>query len=117
LEEHGYGPGDWRLIEVPGAFEIPLVALAAARSGRFAGVLTLGCVIRGATPHFEYVCLAAAMGCLQAALNTGKPVAFGVLTTENEAQARERSSPDDFNKGREAALALLDTLKALDAVK
>lgn len=117
LEENGYGPRDWQLVEVPGAFEIPLVALTAARSGRFTGVLTLGCVVRGATQHFEYVCLVASLGCLQAGLISGCPVAFGVLTTENEAQARERSSPDDFNKGREAALALLDVLKALEAVK
>lgn len=104
------------IFEVPGAFEIPLVAKKLAQSKKYCGVIALGCVIRGETPHFEYVSQAAALGCLQAGLESGCPVAFGVLTVENEAQALERSRLNEFNKGREAAGALLQTLSVLESV-
>lgn len=104
------------ILRVPGAFEIPLVAKTAAGSERFAGVIALGCVIRGETPHFEFVSLAATMGCLQAGLDTGCPVMFGVITVNDSAQAAARSRPDEFNKGREAALALLDVLSTMEEI-
>lgn len=116
LTRHGYQTAQVGVFEVPGAFEIPLVAKKLAQSKKYCGVIALGCVIRGETPHFEYVSQAAALGCLQVGLESGCPVAFGVLTVENEAQALERSRLDEFNKGREAAVALLQTLSALESV-
>lgn len=90
------------LARVPGAFELPLAARHFAKSGRFDCVVALGCVIRGDTPHFDYVAGEAARGIAQVALETGVPVAFGVLTTENEHQAAERADPDRMDKGGEA---------------
>lgn len=116
LHEYDFSSERYEIFKVPGAFEIPLVAQKAAKSGRFDGVIALGTVIRGATPHFEFVSLAATMGCLTAGLNSGKPVTFGVITVNNQAEADERSQPGEFNKGREAALALFDVLKTLERI-
>jgi len=91
--------------EVPGAFELPLAALAAAGSGRFDAVVALGAVIRGETDHYEHIAREAAAGLAAAARETGVPVGFGVLTVENEAQAVARSVPGPENKGAEAARA------------
>jgi 6,7-dimethyl-8-ribityllumazine synthase len=96
------------VVEVPGAFEIPLAAATLAMSGRFDAVVTLGCLIKGDTMHFEYIAAAASHGIMQASLSTHVPIAFGVLTTLDEAQAAVRSRPDGENKGREAAQAALD---------
>ncbi len=101
------------LILAPGAFEIPLLAQAAARSGRFDGVIGLGCVIKGDTAHFEFISLGAAIGLQQAMLETGVPMAFGILTTYTDEQAEIRSKAGPHNKGREAALACLDAHDAL----
>lgn len=98
---------------VAGAFEIPLIAKKIGQSDKFAGVVALGCVIRGETPHFEYVSLGATLGCQIAQLDTGCPVALGVLTVDTEAQAISRSSNDAYNKGREAVLALLESLATI----
>lgn len=114
LAKNGLEKSEVSVLEVPGAFEIPLVAKKAAQSKKYSGVIALGCVIRGDTPHFEYVSQAATIGCLHAGLDTGCPVAFGVLTVDKEIQAIERSQPNQYNKGREAALALLDTLQTLE---
>ena len=116
LQENGVAQKDVTLFTVPGAFEIPLVAQKVAQSKKFTGVVALGCVIRGDTPHFEFVSLAATMGCLQAGLTAGKPITFGVITVNTTAQALERSRDNDFNKGREAVLALLDTLATLNQI-
>lgn len=116
LKKSGYPETAVTVVTVPGAFEIPLVAKRLAQTGKFAGIVALGCVIRGETPHFEYVSLATTLGCLEAQMDTGCPVAFGVLTVENEAQAVERSGPDNYNKGREAVLALLDTITTLESL-
>jgi len=116
LTKNGYATKDIKTYEVAGAFEIPLIAKKIAQTKKFGGIIALGCVIRGDTPHFEYVSLAATMGCLQAGLETECPIAFGVLTVDNEMQAIERSQPNKFNKGREASLALLDTLNTLESV-
>ena len=95
---------------VPGAFELPLAAQRAARSGRFDAVITLGCVIRGDTPHFDYVCAETTRGIGEVALREDIPVAFGLLTTDNLKQAIDRSGDNEENKGEEAALTVLEML-------
>lgn len=107
LAEAGASPGDVDVMVVPGAFELPQAAQYAAESGHFDAIVCLGCVIRGATPHFEYISSAVAQGIMTASLRTGTPIAFGVLTTDTPEQAEERSSDRD-NKGREAAGAALE---------
>ncbi len=100
------GVTDRVVIEVPGAFELPVVAQAAAQSGRDA-VIALGAVVLGETDHYEHVAHRASEGLMRVQLDTGVPVAFGILTTRNEAQALERAAPGHDNKGREAAAAAL----------
>ena len=102
---------------VPGAFEIPLVLKRLARSGRFDGLIALGAVIRGETPHFEYVAGEAASGTARVAYDFDLPVGFGILTTETLEQALNRAGGKAGNKGREAALAVLETLNLLDQVR
>ena len=93
---------------VPGAFELPLAAKQLALSGRYDGVVALGCVIRGGTPHFEYVAGEAARGLQQVALETLKPVAFGVLTTDTPEQAADRAGGQHGNKGFDAAMTAIE---------
>lgn len=93
---------------VPGAFEIPLCAQQAAASGEFDAVICLGVIIRGDTPHFEYIAAATARGISEAGLRTGVPLLFGVITADNIAQANERSADNANNKGHEAAMAALE---------
>jgi len=93
---------------VPGAFELPVAAKLAADSRRFDAIVCLGCVIRGETPHFDYISSAVAHGLTQVSVATGVPVAFGVLTTDTPEQADARSRPDRTNKGYEAAAAALE---------
>lgn len=93
---------------VPGAFEIPLIAKKMAESGRYDAVVTLGAVIRGSTPHFDYVCNETAKGVASLSLSTGIPVIFGVLTTDNIEQAIERAGTKAGNKGWEAATAAIE---------
>jgi 6,7-dimethyl-8-ribityllumazine synthase len=102
---------------VPGAFEIPLVARGLARSGRFNAVICLGAVIRGETPHFEYISAEASRGIAQAAWEADIPVIFGVLTTDNVDQALDRSGDMERNKGAEAArtgIEMANLMKALE---
>jgi len=101
------GHTDVEVFEVPGAFELPLAASYAARSGRFAGVACLGAVIRGETSHYDYVCAEAARGIQQVSLDTGVPCAFGVLTCETIEQALARSGGGKRDQGRHAAEAVL----------
>ena len=108
LLEHGVREGDVEIHRVPGAWELPQAAAVAARTERFDAVVALGCVIRGETPHFDYIAGEAARGLGRVATETGVPVIFGVLTTETEAQAVERADPDGQDKGREAALGALE---------
>jgi 6,7-dimethyl-8-ribityllumazine synthase len=108
LQQAGAAASDIETFAVPGAFELPQAARCAAETGRFDAVVCLGCVIRGETPHFEYVSSAAAQGVMVAAGDTGVPMAFGVLTTDTEAQAQARAGNDEHNKGREAAAAALE---------
>jgi 6,7-dimethyl-8-ribityllumazine synthase len=108
LLESGAAPADVEELHVPGAFELPQAARCVAETGRFDAVICLGCVIRGATPHFEYISSAVAHGIMEAAGETGVPIAFGVLTTDNEAQAEERAGRGQDNKGWEAAVAAIE---------
>jgi 6,7-dimethyl-8-ribityllumazine synthase len=104
-------------IVAPGAFELPLACLAAARSGHFDAVVALGAVIRGDTDHYEHVAREAASGILRAGLDTGVPVSFGVLTVQHEEQARARSVPGPDNKGAEAANAAVAMVALLRAMR
>jgi 6,7-dimethyl-8-ribityllumazine synthase len=104
------------VVWVPGAFELPLVAKRLAASGAYDAVICLGAVIRGHTPHFDFVAGACASGLTQAALETGRPIVFGVLTTDDETQAAERADPTRLDKGGEAAstaLEMVDLLRQL----
>jgi 6,7-dimethyl-8-ribityllumazine synthase len=101
------GEAGVEVFDVPGAFELPLAASYAARSGRFDGVACLGAVIRGETDHYDFVCAQAARGIMQVQLDTGVPCAFGVLTCETMEQALARSGGDKRDQGRHAAEAVL----------
>jgi 6,7-dimethyl-8-ribityllumazine synthase len=96
---------------VPGSFELPLAAQWLANQKDIDGVICLGCVIQGDTPHFDYICQAVAQGIMQVGLSSGKPVAFGVLTTLNKKQALERAGGKLGNKGEEAAVTVLQMLQ------
>jgi 6,7-dimethyl-8-ribityllumazine synthase len=96
------------IFDVPGAFEIPFAARVAASTGRFHAIVCLGCLIRGETPHFDFIASAVAHGITQAASETGVPMAFGVLTTNTVEQALERAAMDRSNKGWEAAAAAVE---------
>ncbi len=102
------------VVRVPGAFELPLAAKKLAASGRYDAVVALGCVIRGDTPHFEYVAGECARGLQQASLETGVPVAFGVLTVETVDQALERAATNAGNKGGEAMETALEMASLLE---
>jgi 6,7-dimethyl-8-ribityllumazine synthase len=106
--ERGGATADLAIVRVPGAFELPLAARKLAASGRFDAVVALGCVIRGDTPHFEYVAGECARGLQLASLETGVPVAFGVLTVETLEQALERAATAAGNKGGEAMESALE---------
>jgi 6,7-dimethyl-8-ribityllumazine synthase len=110
LSEHGLEPHSVRVVWVPGAFEIPLVAKRLAESGEVDAVICLGAVIRGDTPHFEFVAGQCAAGLRQAALETGVPLAFGVLTTDDldQALARAPAGVREGNKGAEAAATAVE---------
>lgn len=117
-EHLGGGAADLHIERVPGAFELPLAARECARSRRFDAVVALGCVIRGDTAHFDYVAGEAARGIQRVMLDTGVPVAFGVLTVENDAQAAERADPARLDKGGEAlqtAVAMARLVSRLQA--
>ncbi len=113
LRRHGVEEGQVDVAWVPGAFEIPLVAKRMADSGNYDAVITLGTVIRGSTPHFDYVCNEAAKGVSQASMQSGIPVIFGVLTTETIEQAIERAGTKAGNKGWEAAAAAIEMANLL----
>jgi 6,7-dimethyl-8-ribityllumazine synthase len=117
LAKHGVKDQDIEVVRVPGAFEIPLVAKTLAGAGRFDAVICLGAVIRGDTPHFDYICAEVSRGIGQAALETGVPMVFGVLTTETVAQAIERADPGAFNRGGEAAKVAIEMVRVMNAIK
>jgi 6,7-dimethyl-8-ribityllumazine synthase len=100
----------------PGSFEIPLVCRRLAQSGRYDAIIALGCVIRGGTPHFDYVAAEVSKGIAHVSLETGVPVAFGILTTDNVEQAVDRAGTKMGNKGAEAALSALEMVNLLGAL-
>ncbi len=116
LTEAGAGDDAIEVFGVPGAFELPLACLKAANTRRFDAVIALGVVIRGDTPHFDYVAGQAAGGILQASMNTAVPVMFGVITADYLEQARVRSGEREENKGFEAALSAIEMVTTLKKI-
>ncbi len=114
LKRHGVSSDDITVVEVPGAFEIPLVAKRLAASKSHDAVLCLGAVIRGATPHFDYICAEAAKGIGQVNLDSEVPTIFGILTVDTIEQAIERAGTKSGNKGFDAALAALEMVNLLE---
>ncbi|WP_038056895.1 6,7-dimethyl-8-ribityllumazine synthase [Thermodesulfobacterium hydrogeniphilum] len=117
LKRHKVSEGNIYIIWVPGAFEIPLVAKKLAQTQKFDAVICLGAIIRGATPHFEYVAAEASKGVAQVMLETGVPVIFGILTTDTIEQAIERAGTKAGNKGAEAALSALEMISLLKKIE
>ena len=117
LAQAGAPVQDRDVIAAPGAFELPLIAQTLVRTGRYDGVICLGCVIKGDTAHFEFISLAASVGLMTAGLSTETPISFGILTTYTDDQAHARSRDDAANKGREAAAACLETALTLRRIR
>lgn len=117
LKKHGIPEEQITVAYCPGAYEIPLTAKTLLETGRYDGVICLGAVIRGDTPHFDFVCDAVNYGVTNLNISQGKPVTFGVLTTNNVEQALERTNPETGNKGEEAAVALLEMLSLMAKIK
>ena len=117
LRQHGANESQIDIAMAPGAYEVPFVAKKLAASGRYDGVITVGAVIRGATPHFDYVAGEAAKGVAAAMNDTGVPIAFGVLTVDTIEQAIERAGTKAGNKGAEAALACLETINLCKSIE
>ena len=117
LRQHGLDEERIDLAMAPGAYEVPFVANKLAATGRYDGVIALGCVIRGATPHFDYVAGEAARGVAAAARDTDVPISFGVLTVDTIEQAIERAGTKAGNKGAEAALACLETINLCKSIE
>ncbi|MFZ0133854.1 MAG: 6,7-dimethyl-8-ribityllumazine synthase [Desulfobacterales bacterium] len=116
LTRTGAKENDIHVVKVPGAFEIPLAAKKAVQSGRYDAVICLGAVIRGATPHFDYVCAEVSKGVAQVSLESGLPVIFGVLTTDTIEQAIERAGTKSGNKGWQAAMAAVEMANLMGTV-
>ena len=117
LRRHGVDPDDVEIAWVPGSFELGTAALALARTGRVDAVICLGCIIRGATSHYDHVASAATSGVLQAGLQTGVPCIFGVLTAENQEQAFDRAGVKAGNRGADAAAAAIEMATLLRSIK
>ncbi len=116
LSRHGADDGKISIVRVPGSFEIPLMAKKLADSGNFDAIICLGAVIRGATPHFEYISAEVTKGIAKVTLDSGIPVSFGILTTDNIEQAIERAGTKSGNKGWDAALAAVEMVNLLKAL-
>lgn len=117
LERQGVTDDRILVLRVPGAFELPLAAQKVAGTGRIDAVIALGCVIRGDTPHFDYVCSECTRGLGRVSLDSGLPVGFGLLTCDDLAQAEARAGDNRENKGEEAALTVLEMLSLLRQVR
>jgi 6,7-dimethyl-8-ribityllumazine synthase len=113
LIRHGAAEKNIDIIKVPGSFEIPLVAKKAAQKKSYDAVICLGTIIRGATPHFDYVAAEASKGIATASMDTGVPIAFGVLTTDTIEQAVERAGSKSGNKGWDAAMVAIEMAQLL----
>lgn len=116
LTRHGAERSDLTIVRIPGAFELPIVCQKLAQKGEFHGIVALGAVIRGATPHFDFVANEATKGLAQISLQFSTPIGFGLLTTDNLEQAIERAGSKAGNKGVEAAAALLETVRVLELI-
>lgn len=116
LLRHGAGEEDIEVVRVPGSFEIPLVAKRLAQKGGYDAVICLGAVIRGATPHFDYVAAEVSKGVAQASLETGVPIAFGVITADTIEQAVERAGSKAGNKGWDAAMTAIEMAQVLKRI-
>ena len=116
LVRHGGDRADLTIVRVPGAFEIPLAAKKLAASGKYDGIICLGAVIRGSTPHFDFVASECAKGLAHVMLEANVPVGFGVLTVDNLEQAIERAGSKAGNKGVEAASAVLEMVRVLEQI-
>ncbi len=117
LVRHGASDSDITVVRIPGAFEIPLAAKVMAQSGKYDALVCLGAVIRGSTPHFDYVAAEVSKGVASVSLDTSLPVAFGVLTTDTIEQAVERAGTKAGNKGFEAAVTAIETANVIKAMK
>ena len=117
LSDHGVDEQSIDTIYVPGAFEIPMAALHLAKTKKYSAIISLGCVIRGDTPHFEFVAGECARGILDVSLSTGVPVIFGVLTTDTPEQAQQRSQLSGDNKGIDCALCALEMSNTLKQIQ
>lgn len=117
LRQHGAADGDVHVVRVPGSFEVPVVAGTLAASGQFDAIVCIAAVIRGATPHFDHVAGALTTGIAQAALASGVPITYGVLTTDTLEQAMERAGTKMGNKGWDAAQAAIETANVLRQVR
>lgn len=116
LTRSGAEDADIDLVKVPGAFEIPMVALRMAKSNKYHAIVCLGAVIRGATPHFDYVCAEASKGIAQVSMETQVPVIFGIVTTDSIEQAIERAGTKAGNKGWSAAVSAIEMANLMEAV-
>jgi len=116
IRRHGGSEENIAIYRCPGAFELPMVAKKVALTGKYDAVVTLGAIIRGSTPHFDVIAAEATKGIAQAALETGIPIAFGVLTTENIEQAIERAGTKTGNKGFDAALTAIEMINLYGAM-
>lgn len=116
LKRHGVADDNITVVWVPGSFEIPIVAKKMAESGNYDILIALGCVIRGGTPHFEYIASETTKGIGQVMLSTGVPIIFGVLTTDNIEQAIERAGTKAGNKGAHSALTALEMVSLLEQI-
>ena len=117
LKRHEVQDNDINLFWVPGAFEIPLIAKKLAHSKKYDAVITLGAVIKGATPHFDYVCAEVSKGVAQISLQTDLPVIFGVLTTNNIEEAIERAGTKAGNKGSDAAFSAIEMINLIKEIE
>ena len=116
LVRSGAADNDIDVVKVPGTFEMPVVAKTMAKSGNYDAIICVGCVIRGSTPHFDYVAGEAAKGIAKVSLDFETPVAFGVITADNLEQAIERAGTKSGNKGRDAALTAIEMANILKAL-
>ena len=116
LVRHGVEENNITAVWVPGAFEIPVVARKMAESDKYDAVIAVGAVIRGSTSHYDYVCSEVSKGIAQVGIQTGKPVVFGVITTENIEQAIERAGSKAGNKGYDCALSAIEMINALEQI-
>ncbi len=117
LVRHGAADQDLTIVWVPGAFEVPAVAQKLAKTKSYDAVICLGTVIRGATPHFDYIASEVTKGVARVSQDTGIPVIFGIITADTIEQAIERSGAKDGNKGRDAALSAIEMVNLLEKIK